>query len=71
VSDKNRLSELFSQSDYTLPPHEMVIGAMPDPERFDVAMRDMPLSTNIEDRRMERYPRRWAVRPQYRAAGDY
>jgi hypothetical protein len=39
-----------------------------DPRLFDQALQHMPMSQNIEDRRGERYPRRWAVRPQYRAA---
>ena len=41
-----------------------------DPRLFDQALQHMPMSQNVEDRRGERYPRRWAVKPQYRAAGD-
>jgi hypothetical protein len=77
MTDK-KMSELFAQDDYdpspvVVPPWLDVlgkIGNMVPPERFEEALQHMPLSTNIEDRRGERYPRRWAVRPQYRAAGE-
>jgi hypothetical protein len=75
----NRMGEVFAQDRMSEPPPRLVpewldmmryVGEQANPERFIDASTRMPLSVNIEDRRGENYPRRWAVRPQYRAAGD-